>query len=47
VTVNAVCSDRTRFGTVLPAIDEVARSIRLVDDLTVGEGTHTLRIDPA
>lgn len=47
VTVSAVCSDRTRFGTVLPAIDEVARSIRLVDDMTVGEGAQTLRIDPA
>ena len=47
VTVNAVCSDRGRFGIVLPAIDELARSLRLVDDLTVGEGRRTLRLDPS
>lgn len=46
VTLTAVIPDRERFGTVLPAVDELARSLRLVDDLTAGEST-TLRIDPA
>ncbi|HAQ59732.1 MAG TPA: hypothetical protein DCR63_04705 [Microbacterium sp.] len=46
VTVNAVCGDRTRFGVVLPAIDDLARSIRLIDDLEVGESRGVLRIDP-
>jgi hypothetical protein len=47
VTLTAVISDRERFGTVIPAVDALARSLRLVDDLTVGEGPGTLRIDPA
>ena len=46
VTLTAVCSDRERFGTVLPAVDELARSLRVVDDLTVGE-SGVLRIDPS
>ena len=37
---------RTRFGVVLPAIDDLARSIRLIDDLEVGESRGVLRIDP-
>ena len=45
VTLTAVCSDRERFGTVLPAVDELARSLRVVDDLTVGE-SGVLRIEP-
>ncbi|MFF2274551.1 hypothetical protein [Agromyces sp. NPDC058126] len=47
VTVTAVCSDRERFGTVIGAVDELARGIRIVDDLTVGESAPVLRIDPA
>jgi hypothetical protein len=47
VTLTAVCSDRGRVGTVLPAIEAVARSIRIVDDLSVGESPTILRIDPA
>ncbi len=47
VSVTAVCSDRERFGTVIGAVDELARGIRVVDDLTVGESTTVLRIDPA
>lgn len=47
VTLTAVCSDRGRVGTVLPAVDTVARSIRIVDDLAVGESPTVLRIDPA
>lgn len=47
VTLTAVCGDRERFGTVIAAVDDIARSLRLVDDLTVGESRGVLRIDPA
>lgn len=46
ITVTAVCADRERFGTVLGAVDDLARSLRMGDDLTVGS-TSVLRIDPA
>ncbi|WP_454149785.1 hypothetical protein [Microbacterium lacticum] len=46
IPVTAVCADRERFGTVIGAVDDLARSLRLSDDLTVGEQT-VLRIDPA
>jgi hypothetical protein len=47
VSVTAVCSDRERFGTVIADVDALARSLRIVDDLTVGEAPTVLRIDPA
>lgn len=47
VTVTAVCADRERFGTVIGAVDDLARSLRVVDDLAVGESAGVLRIDPA
>lgn len=47
VTLTAVSGDRERFGTVIPALDELARSIRIADDLTGGERPDILRIDPA
>ena len=47
VTVTAVCGDRERFGTVIGAVDELARGIRIIEDLTVGESATVLRIDPA
>lgn len=46
ISVTAVCSDRERFGTVIGAVDELARSLRLSDDVALGESPHTLRIDP-
>lgn len=46
VTVTAVCSDRERFGTVIRSVDDLARSVRLVDDLEVGESPTVLRIEP-
>ncbi|WP_309066899.1 hypothetical protein [Microbacterium sp.] len=46
VTLTAVCSDRERFGTLEPALDALARSIRIADDLTTGEG-DVLRLPPA
>lgn len=47
VTVTAVCSDRERFGTVIPAVDDIARSLRIADDLTAAESAGVLRIDPS
>lgn len=46
ITLNAVCSDRERFGTLEGALDELARSIRIADDLASGE-TNVLRLPPA
>lgn len=47
VTVTAICHDRERFGTIESAVDDLARTVRLSDDLTVTETPDTLRIDPA
>lgn len=47
VTLTAVCSDRGRVATVLHAVDEIARTLRVIDDLTVRESSGVLRIDPA
>ncbi|GGH42470.1 hypothetical protein GCM10010921_15710 [Microbacterium album] len=47
VTVTAVSGDRERFRTVLGAADALARSVRIIDDLRVGETTGVLRLDPA
>lgn len=44
--VTAVCADRERFGTVIGAVDEVARTLRVVDDLTVGESPDVRVIEP-
>ena len=46
VTVTAVCSDRERFGTVIGSVDDLARTLRIVDDLAVGESPEVLRIEP-
>ena len=46
ITLNTVCSDRERFGTLDGALDDLARSIRIADDLTGGEST-ILRLPPA
>ncbi|MCR2762848.1 hypothetical protein NQ152_04935 [Microbacterium sp. zg.B48] len=46
VTVTAVCGDRERFGTVIGAVDDLARTLRIVDDLAVGESPEVLRIEP-
>ena len=45
ITLTAVCGDRERFGTITGSLDDLARSLRLVDDLTVGEA-NVLRLDP-
>jgi len=46
VVLTAVCGDRERFGTVVEPVDAIARSLRLVDDLTLGESPQVLRIEP-
>lgn len=46
ITLNAACGDRERFGTIEGALDDLARSIRIADDLTGGEST-VLRLPPA
>ena len=46
VTVTAVCSDRERFGTVIGSVDDLARTVRVVEDLAVGESPEVLRIEP-
>ncbi|GAA5036625.1 hypothetical protein ACFQRL_09590 [Microbacterium fluvii] len=47
VTLTAVCGDRERFGTVIGGVDELARSLRIVDDLPLAESGDVLRLDPA
>jgi len=47
VTLTAVCSDRERFGSVIGSVDAIARTLRVVDDLRVGERAGILRLDPA
>lgn len=47
VTLSAVCSDRERVGTVLDELDHLARSLRVIDDLTLGGPGDTLRLPPA
>ena len=46
VTLTAVCADRERFGTVIGAVDDLARTLRVAEDLTLGETPGILRIDP-
>ena len=46
VVVTAVCSDRERFGTVIGAVDELARTLRISDDVALGESPNVLRIEP-
>lgn len=46
VTVTAVCSDRERFGTVIGAVDDLARTVRVTDELTLAPSPEVLRIEP-
>lgn len=47
ITLQAVCADRERFGTVIGAVDEIARTLRSQDELAVGESGPVLRLPPA
>ena len=42
-----MCSDRERFGTLDGALDDLARSIRVADEVAGGESPEVLRLDPA
>ncbi|MGW9114253.1 hypothetical protein [Microbacterium sp. NPDC055683] len=46
VTLQAASPDRTRFLTLLPAVEDLARTLRLSDELEVGE-SNVLRLPPA
>jgi len=46
ITLNTVCGDAERFGTLTPALDDLARSIRIAPDLTAG-GSDVLQLPPA
>lgn len=46
VTLTAVGGDRERFGTVERALDDLARSLRLVHDLPIAGSGDVLRLDP-
>ena len=47
VTLTAVCSDRTRIGTIVGDVDHLARSLRVVGDVTLGSSPDVLRLDPS
>lgn len=47
VEVTAVSGDDTRLRTILGDLDDLVRSVRLVDDLTSGETPGVLRLPPA
>ena len=47
VTVSAVGGDRERFGTVVDAVDDLARTVRIADDLSSSESPSVLRIAPS
>ncbi len=46
VTLTAIGGDRESFGTADAALDDLARSLRLVDDVPLAGGGDVLRLDP-
>ncbi|MFT4307130.1 MAG: hypothetical protein QM604_09600, partial [Microbacterium sp.] len=46
VTLQAVGGDRGRFGTVLEPVERIARTLRVIDDLPIGEAAEVLRLPP-
>ncbi len=46
VALTAVCGDRERLGTVIGAVDELARTLRIVEDLAVEEASEVFRLPP-
>lgn len=47
ITLTAIGNERERFGTLSGTLDDLARSIRISDDLTGGETPGVLRLPPA
>jgi len=46
VSLSAIAGDALRVGTIVRALDDLARTVRLVDDLAVGEAGAVVRLDP-
>ncbi len=46
ITLHAVSPDKERFLLFVPALDELARTLRWIEDLEVGE-SNVLRLPPA
>ncbi|WP_448256558.1 hypothetical protein [Microbacterium aurum] len=46
VTLTAIGGDRERFGTIERALDDLARSLRIIDDLPTAQAPNVLRLDP-
>lgn len=46
VSLSAIAGDPLRVGTIASALDDLARTVRLVDDVAVGEAGDVLRLDP-
>lgn len=47
VALTAIGGDRESFGTADAALDDLARSLRLVDDVPLAGGGDVLRLEPA
>lgn len=47
VSLSAVAGDALRVGTIGTALDDLARTVRLVDDVAIGEAGEVLRLDPS
>lgn len=47
VTLTAVGGDRERFGTADGSLDDLARTLRVVDDVALGEAPDVLRLEPS
>jgi hypothetical protein len=47
VSVTAVCAERERFGVIIGSVDDLARTVRVVEDLPLSESEELLRLPPA
>lgn len=47
VSLQAVGGDRERFGIAVSEVERIARTLRVVDDLPIGEAGDVLRLPPA
>jgi len=47
VEITAVSGDLERFGTIIGQLDDLARTVRVVDDLPAGESSDVLRLPSA
>ncbi|MDQ1129788.1 hypothetical protein [Microbacterium sp. SORGH_AS_0888] len=47
VSLHAVGGDRERFGLAVAEVERIAQTLRVVDDLQIGEAGEVLRLPPA